>query len=117
MTEAHVERSIPVQVAVVLRIGFRIAAALLVLGIAIALIRQESFERRTDPFSDLPSVVMDLHANGFISLAIIAIVATPVAAVATILRGFLRRGETRFAGYTAGVLAVLIASFVLSLFR
>lgn len=103
------------QVVRVLRVGFRIAAGLLIVGLAVALIRQEPLRTRADSFRDIPRVLFDLKAAGFIDLAIIAIVATPVAAVITILRGFLIRGETRFAGYTAGVLLILVASVVNSL--
>ena len=105
------------QVATVLRIGFRTAGALLVIGLAIALIRQESLATEADRFADIPGAIGDLKARGFIDLAIIAIVLTPIAAVVTIWRGFRARGESRFARYTLGVAAVLSASVLLALFR
>lgn len=105
------------QVVTVLRTGFRVAAGFLVLGIAIALIRQEPLAERTDAFADIPGALLDLEAQGFIDLAIIAIVLTPLTAVVTILRGFIAAGDRRFARFTGGVLAILIASIVLSLFR
>lgn len=101
----------------VLRIGFRIAAALLVTGLVIALIRQEALAREVDSFSKIPRALIELRARGFIDLAIIAIVLTPVAAVVTIWRGFRAQGEDRFASYTLGVLAVLTASIALALLR
>lgn len=100
-----------------LRTGFRIAAVLLVTGLVIALIRQEALATEVDSFSKIPNALVHLHARAFIDLAIIAIVLTPVAAVVTIWRSFRARGETRFAGYTMGVLAVLGASIALSLVR
>lgn len=105
------------QVATVLRAGFRVAAALLVVGLAIALIRQEALAARADGFSEIPGALAELRARAFIDLAIIAIVLAPVAAVVTILRGFLAGGDTRFARYAAAVLAILAASIVLSLFQ
>lgn len=101
----------------VLRIGFRIAAAFLVTGIVIALIRQEALAREVDAFSRIPGALIDLRARAFIDLAIIAIVLTPVAAVATIWRGLKAQGEDRFATYTLGVLGVLMASIALALLR
>jgi uncharacterized membrane protein len=105
------------KVSQVLRIGFRIAAAFLVSGIVIALIRQEPLATEVDSFSKIPGALMDLRSRAFIDLAIIVIVLTPVAAVVAIWRGFLAQGERRFANYTLGVLGVLGASIVLSLFR
>ena len=104
-------------VAQVLRAGFRAAAGLLVAGLAIALIRQEPLATEADGFADIPGALVDLRARGFIDLAIIAIVLTPVAAVFTIWRGFRARGERRFAVYTLGVLAVLGATITLALTR
>ena len=116
---AEIEAIDPIypQVATVLRRGFRIAAALLLIGNGVALIRQEPLAARADSFVNIPGALADLEAGGFIDLAIIAIVLTPLAAVVTILRGFLAAGDTRFARYTGGVLAILILSIVLSLFQ
>lgn len=105
------------EVSTVLRIGFRIAAALLMVGLAIALVRQESLPTRVDSISQVPGAVFDLRASGFIDLAIIAIVVTPVAAVIAIFRGFMIRGDRRYAGYTLAVLAVLAASISLAIAR
>ena len=117
MDDAEMLDPIYPQVAAVLRKGFRIAAALLLIGIVIALIRQEPLAARSDSFADIPGSLADLRASGFIDLAIIAIALTPLAAVVTILRGFLAAGDTRFARFTGGVLAILVASIVLSLFQ
>ena len=109
--------SLYADVSKVLRIGFRIAAAFLIAGIAIALVRQEPLATEVDPFSEIPGALADLRARALIDLAIIAIVLTPVAAVVTIWRGFLAQGDRRFANYTLGVLAILTASIVMSLVR
>jgi uncharacterized membrane protein len=101
----------------VLRTGFRIAAALLVAGLVISLVRRESLPSEVDPFTKIPGTLIDLRGRAFIDLAIITIVLTPVAAVLTIWRGFLGRGDRRFAGYSLGVLAILLASIILSLVR
>jgi uncharacterized membrane protein len=105
------------EVATVLRIGFRIAAAFLIIGIVIALVRQEPLASEADRFVDIPGAVADLRARGFIDLAIVTIVLTPVSAVVRIWLGFRSRGEKRFAAYTLGVVAVLVASIALSVSR
>jgi uncharacterized membrane protein len=105
------------QVAAVLRTGFRIAAGFLLLGAVIALVRQESLSERVDPFTEIPGALLDLRALAFIDLAIISIMLTPLAAVGAILRGFLAAGDIRFARYAGGVLAILVASILLSLFQ
>jgi uncharacterized membrane protein len=105
------------EVSTVLRVGFRIAAALLLAGLAIALIRQDALPERVDSITDIPPAVFHLRASGFIDLAIIAIVGTPVAAVISIFRGFMIRGDRRFAGYSLAVLAVLAASISLAVVR
>jgi uncharacterized membrane protein len=101
----------------ILRIGFRLAAGFLALGIVIALIRSQPLEREADPLIDIPGKLLDLHSSAFIDLAIVTIVLTPLVAVGAIWLGFRRKGEDRFALYSAGVLVILAASITLSLFR
>ena len=100
-----------------LRIGFRLAAGLMLIGIAVALIRQEALETTVDPIQEIPGALADGRARAFIDLAIIAIVLTPVAAIVTIWRGFMAQGDRRFAGYSLGVLGILVASITYSLVR
>ena len=97
--------------------GDGITGVLAMIGLAIALIRQEPLATRVDALSRIPRAVADLRASGFIDLAIIAIVVTPVAAVVTIFRGFTIRGDLRFAAYTLAVLVVLAASITLAVVR
>jgi uncharacterized membrane protein len=101
----------------VLRAGFRVAAAFLVVGLVIAVLRKEPLEHKTDPLPEIPSALIHLHSSAFIDLAIIAIALTPVAAVMTIALGFRRTGEMLFAKCAAGVLLILMCSIALSLIR
>jgi uncharacterized membrane protein len=117
MTEQPPIDPIYPQVAAVLRTGFRIAAGFLLIGVVVALIRQESLADRVDPFSKIPNALLDVRARAFIDLAVISIMLTPLAAVGTILRGFLAAGDVRFAWYAGAVLAILVASILLSLFQ
>lgn len=101
----------------VLRIGFRIAAGLLILGLAVAVVRQEPLERETNTLSEIPSSLANLHSAAFIDLAIITMVITPVVAVVAIYLGFRQSGERFFARCAAGVLAILGCSIVLAIIR
>lgn len=110
-------QSLNQSVARVLRIGFKLGAGLLLAGIAIALIRQEPLATKADAFVDIPDALLGLHASAFIDLSIITIILTPVAAVVTIWNGFRRSGDDRFAAYSLAVIAILLGSIALSLFR
>jgi hypothetical protein len=104
-------------VARVLRGGFRIAAGLIVLGIAVALVRREPLQTRVDPIADIPGVLIHLHSSAFIDMAIIGIMLTPLASLFAILRSLVLIGDRRFAAYTLGVLLILSVSITLSLLR
>jgi uncharacterized membrane protein len=100
-----------------LQIGFRLAAGLLLCGIAIAIIRSQPLATSTGSLGELPGELARFDSQGFIDLAIITIVLTPLAAVIVIWRGFKRAGELRYAAYSLGVVAVLLCSIALSLIR
>ena len=117
MTEQSAIDPVYARVAFTLRAGFRIAAGFLIIGMVVALIRQESLARTTDPFTEIPGALLEFRARAFIDLAVISIMLTPVAAVVTILRGFWVAGDVRFARYSAAVLAILVISILTSLFQ
>lgn len=102
---------------VVLSLGFRIGALVLAIGLALALIKQESLRRTAEAYPDIFPAILDGEANGFISLAIIILLATPVVAVLFVALGFLRVGDRRFGLLSLVVLGVLGVSITLSLFR
>jgi uncharacterized membrane protein len=102
---------------VVLTWGFRLGAALLALGLAEAAIKGESLERTAEDFPDVLPAVLDGKANGIVSLAILCLMATPVATVLVVAVGFLRVGDRRYGAFSLVVLCVLAISISLSLFR
>jgi uncharacterized membrane protein len=110
---------VPVYAAAIraLRIGFRVGAALLVVGLVWAAIRGESLGREVDPIDKVLPTLFDGHASGLIDLAILCIMATPVAAVIMVARGFYRIGDRSYALLTLIVLAILGVSIGLSLFE
>jgi uncharacterized membrane protein len=97
--------------------GFRIGAALLVVGLVVAAIKGESLNRKADSLADVLPAVFDGKASGIVDLAILWMVATPVAGVVTTALGFFRIGDRRYGALSLVVLSVLAVSISLSLFR
>lgn len=97
--------------------GFRLAAALLVLGLALAAIKQESLGERTDPFIEIFPAILDGKARGIVDLAIVTLMATPVVTTLVVAVGFFREGDRRYGLLSLTVLVVLGISVSLSLFR
>jgi hypothetical protein len=97
--------------------GFRLGATLLAIGLVVAAIKGESIEEAAESYSNVLPEVFDGDANGIISLAILSLVGTPVAATLAVALGFYRIGDRRFAGFSLVVLCVLAVSISVSLFR
>jgi hypothetical protein len=97
--------------------GFRIGAALLVLGVLLAIVTGEPIGRVADPLGDIPGTVLAGKASGVIDLAILWFMATPVVTVIAVALGFLRLGDRRYALLSLIVLIILGASIALSLLR
>lgn len=97
--------------------GFRVGAALLGLGIVVALVRQEPIGREADP---IPAVVAQVRAGtaaGIIDLAILWFMLVPVATVVVAAASFWRLGDRRYAVLSLVVLAILGVSIALALNR
>jgi uncharacterized membrane protein len=97
--------------------GFRLGAALLVLGLVVAIAKGEPIGHVADPLVDIPGAVLAGHASGIIDLAIFWFMATPVVTVIAVAIGFLRLGDRRYALLSLVVLIILGASIALSLLR
>ncbi len=97
--------------------GFRLGAALLLLGIVMALVKQEPLGREADPFAEVIGQVRAGHASGVIDLAILWFMFTPVVTVIVVAATFWRLGDRRYALLSLVVLAILGASIALALNR
>ncbi|HEY7032864.1 MAG TPA: DUF1634 domain-containing protein [Thermomicrobiales bacterium] len=101
----------------VLTWGFRLGAALLIVGLVVAAIKGEPLNRKAERFADVLPAVFDGKASGIVDLAILCLVATPVASVVATALGFFRIGDRRYGTLSLVVLCVLAVSISLSLFR
>ena len=102
---------------VVLRAGFRLTAVFLLVGIAVALARGQDLETTVDPFSEILPAIRDGHSRGWIDLAILTVMLTPLVTVVTSGIALHQLGERRFARYSLAVLLILFASIGSSLIR
>ena len=97
--------------------GFRLGAALLALGIVVALVKREPLGREADPLPEVIAMVRAGYASGIIDLAILWFMLTPVATVIVVAASFWRLGDRRYALLSLIVLAILGASVALALNR
>lgn len=97
--------------------GFRIGAAILALGVVVALVKQEPIGHVAAPIGTILSAVMAGQAAGIIDLAILWFMATPVVTVLVVAVSFWRMGDRRYALLSLVVLAILGVSIALALTR
>lgn len=97
--------------------GFRIGAALLALGVVVALLKGEPLGREADPISEVLAEVRAGNAAGLIDLAILWFMLTPVAATIVAALSFWRLGDRRYAALSLAVLMILGVSIALALNR
>jgi hypothetical protein len=97
--------------------GFRLGAALLALGIVVALVKREPLGHEADPIREVVAMVRAGYASGIIDLAILWFMLTPVATVIVVAASFWRLGDRRYALLCLIVLAILGASVALALNR
>ena len=113
-TDEEVEKTI----GSVLRIGVTLAAAIVLAGAAVYLVRHGAERPDFDAFrgepSDLKTVsgiwrlTLTGHGRGFIQLGLLLLVATPIARVAFSLFAFVRQRDYLYAAVTALVLGTLV---------
>jgi uncharacterized membrane protein len=99
------------------RWGWRIGAALLALGVIVALVKGEPLGHEADPIGEVAANVLAGNAAGIIDLAILWFMLTPVAVVIVMAVNFWRIGDRRYALLSLVVLVILAVSIALALQR
>jgi uncharacterized membrane protein len=94
--------------------GFRLAASLMALGVAISLFRRDELDSSLPELGTMLDRVLELDGAAFIGLSIFAIILTPVVTTLTIAVSFFRTGDRRYGACTLVVLAILAFSIVWS---
>jgi uncharacterized membrane protein len=101
----------------VLNGGFRVGAALLIIGLVVAAAKRESLNHEVESFGQVFPAVFDGKASGIIDLAILTLMITPLITVVVVATGFMRAGDRRYGLLSFVVLGVLGVSVTLSLLR
>jgi hypothetical protein len=94
--------------------GFRLGAALLVIGIVLAVLQRQPLNVAVDPFGEIVPNILAGHAAGVIDLAIIWLIAIPALAVLVTAAGFFRLHDWRYAVASLLVLALLVVSVLIT---
>ena len=105
------------EAASVLSWGFRFSVVVLAIGLAIAAFGDQTLAVKATSLENLIPDLLDGNASAIVSLAILAMMITPVIAVLVVARGFHKIGDRRYARISFVVLLVLAASIASSLLR
>ena len=97
--------------------GFRLGAAILALGVVVALVKGEPLGHEADPIPEVIAMARAGYASGIIDLAILWFMLTPVVTVIVVATSFWRLGDRRYALLSLIVLAILGTSVALALNR
>lgn len=97
--------------------SFRLGAALLLVGILLAVIQRQPLDRISRGFAEVLPSVLRGEADGMVDLAILWLMLTPVVVVLIIAVGFFQLDERRYGLLSLLVLLVLGISITLALVR
>lgn len=99
----------------VLAVGLVLAVALMVTGAVLALVGQGPSPPSELSVSDLPRALAAVEPEGFLTLGLLVLLATPIARVLALVVGFARAKSRIFCYMSAIVLVVLALSAYLGL--
>jgi uncharacterized membrane protein len=97
--------------------GFRVSATILAIGLIVTLLRGDDIETEATGFTSLVPNLLDGEGSAIVSLAILAMMITPVFTVITVAAGFFRIQDRRFGKISLVVLGVLAVSLIASFFK
>lgn len=98
----------------VLTWGFRLSAALLLVGLILSVIQREELHTSLEDFSTVAGEIGDGNGAGIVALAILVMIATPIASTIAVVLSCVRIGDRRYARITGAVLVILVISALLS---
>jgi uncharacterized membrane protein len=95
--------------------GFRVSFAFIIVGLVLALVRDEPLAHTLGKPGTVFEQLLEGHSNGFLGTGILVMILSPVMSALTIALGFLRIGDRRYALITGLVLLILVGSIAFSL--
>lgn len=99
----------------VLEIGFRVAVAIMAIGLVFAVTKQEALPSTLGQPADVVRGVVNGDPGSIVGVGIIAIILTPFVSTFVIALTFYQQGNRRYAMISAFVLLILLISIGLSL--
>ena len=97
----------------ILLTGIVVAVALMLAGVVLSVARGEGLPAHVVPLADLPARLVALDPAAYLSLGLLALIATPFVRVAGSLVAFVRQRDRRYVLITAVVLSVMCVSVLL----
>lgn len=98
----------------VLTTGWRLSFVLVIIGLVIAIIRDEPLANELGTFSHVFDELRNGHSNGFLGVGILVMILSPIVSAATIAVSFFRIGDRQFGMITTAVFIILMISIGLS---
>lgn len=99
---------------VVLKIGFRLAAGVIAIGLAVAVVRREPLPETLGTPGDIFDALRSGRSTGILGAGIGVIILTPLATLFTILAAYIHIDNRRYASLTGVVIAILLVSLSLA---
>ena len=114
MDQAQPQLALNQPTAKVLTWGFRLSAALLLIGLAISAARGEELHTSVENIPGILDNIADGNGAGVVALAILVMIVTPIVSTFSIVLSCIRIGDQRYALITGLVLVILIISAAVS---
>ena len=98
----------------VLTLGWRLSFAMVIIGLVLALVRDEPLRTELGQIDRVADDLLGGHSNGFLGLGILIMILSPIVAVATIAANFFRIGDRRYGLIAGTVMAILLGSIAIA---
>jgi uncharacterized membrane protein len=103
------------RIVLILKCGFFLALGLMLLGIIVAILRDQSIGDSTDPLSELFDSLRALEGQAILELGILVMLATPFSYVLVSLVTFVRQRDKVFVEVCLVLIAILLGSVGIAL--